>query len=92
MDDTEGSDAEKLTRMAKRLEDAETHARKREYVHGLMESHRLNKERGCACVGEIVLIIGEEKNRGSGKRERWCALFKEALKSLEESHCYIKYT
>ena len=39
--DTEGSDAEKLTRMAKRLENAKANAWKcwkREYVHSLMES------------------------------------------------------
>ena len=92
VDDTESSDAEKLTMMTKGLEDAEAHAWKREYVHSLMESHGFNKERGCTPrVGEIALIVGEEKNRGNG-RERWCALFKETLESLEELHCCIKYT
>ena len=45
---TEGSDAEKLTRMAKRLENAKANAWKRwkrEYVHSLLESHRLNRRR-----------------------------------------------
>ena len=49
VEDTEGSDAEELTRMAKRLENAKANAWKRwkrEYVHSLMESHRLNKETG----------------------------------------------
>ena len=59
VDNTEGSDAEKLTRMTKRLEDAKAHAWKRwkmEYVHGLTESHRLNQERGSTPkVGEIVM-------------------------------------
>ena len=72
MEDTEGSEAEKLTRMTKRLEDAKAHAWerwKREYVHGLMESHRLNKEiRSTPKVGEIVLIVGDEENRGEWKK------------------------
>ena len=72
VEDTEGSEAEKLTRMTKRLEDAKAHAWKRwnrEYVHSLMESHRLNRERGSTPkVGEIVLIVGDEKNRGEWKK------------------------
>ena len=68
VEDTESSDAEKLTSMAKRLENAKANAWKRwkrEYVHGLMESQRLNKEtETIPQVGEIVLIIGDEKNRG----------------------------
>ena len=58
--------------MTKRLEDAKAHVWirwKREYVHGLMESHWLNKERGSTSkVGEIVLTIGDEKNRGEWKK------------------------
>ena len=54
--------------MSKRLEDAKAHVwkrGKREYVHSLMESHRLNKETGTTPkVGEIVLVVGDEKNRG----------------------------
>ena len=68
VEDTKGSHAEKLTRMAKRLENAKANAwkcRKREYVHSLMESNRLNKETGTIPqVGEIVLITGDEKNSG----------------------------
>ncbi|KAL9976623.1 hypothetical protein ACROYT_G013945 [Oculina patagonica] len=42
---------------------------KREYVHSLMESHRLNKETGATPkVGEIVLVVGDEKNRGEWKK------------------------
>ena len=56
VDDTEGSDVEKLTRMTKRLEDSKAHACKywkREYVHSLMESHQLNIEkRSTPKVGE----------------------------------------
>ena len=42
---------------------------KREYVHSLIKSHRLNKEtRTIPQVGEIVLIIGDEKNRGEWRK------------------------
>jgi len=58
--------------MTKRLGDAKAHAWKRwkrEYVHSLMESHRLTKERGSTPkVGEIVLIVGDERNRGEWKK------------------------
>ena len=88
VEDNEGSEAEKLTRMTKRLEDAKAHewkCWKREHMHGLTESRRLNKERGSTPkVGEIVLIVGDEKNRGEWKKERWCALLKEEMESLEE--------
>ena len=72
--DTEGSDAEKLTRMAKRLENAKANAWKRwkrEYVH------RLNNETGTIPqVGEIVLIIGDEKNRGEWRKGKVVRLIK----------------
>ena len=88
VDDTEASDAEKLTRMIKRLENGKAHAWKRwkgEYVHCLMESTRLNKERASTPnVGEVVIIVGDAKNRGKFKREKGCALFKERTESLEE--------
>ena len=72
MEDSEGLEAEKLMRMTKRLEDAKAHAWKRwkrKYVHDLMESHRLNKERGSTPKGvEIVLIVGDENKRGEWKK------------------------
>ena len=80
LEDTEGTDAEKLTRMSKRLEDAKAHAWKRwkrEYIHSLMETHRLNKERGATPeVGEIVLVVGDEKNRGEWKKGKVLRLIK----------------
>ena len=80
VEDAEGSDAEKLTRMAKRLENAKANAWKRwkrEYVHSLMESHRLNKETGTIPqVGEIVLIIGDEKNRREWRKGKVVRLIK----------------
>ena len=66
--------AQTLTRMTKRLhvETAKVHdwkCWKREYGHGLMERHRLNKERGgTPKVGEVVLVTGDEKNHGEWKK------------------------
>ena len=66
--------------MAKRLENAKANAWKRwkrEYVHSLTESHRLNKETGTIPqVGEIVLIIGDEKNRGEWRKGKVVRLIK----------------
>ena len=80
VEDTESSDAQKLTRMAKRLENAKASAWKRwkrEYVHSLIESHRLNNETGTIPqVGEIVLIIGDEKNRGEWRKGKVVRLIK----------------
>ena len=57
-----------LTKLYRRLNTARQHAWSRwqkEYVHSLLESHRINRDVSCLPkVGEIVLIIGEEKNRG----------------------------
>ena len=87
VEDTESSDAEKLTRMAKRLENAKANAWKRwkrEYVHSLIESHRLNKETGTIPqVGEIVLNIGNERTAENGERVEWCVLSKAKMTSLE---------
>ena len=58
-------DKEKLTKMNRRLEEAKAHAWrrwKREYIHSLMEGHRLNKKEGATpVVGEVVLVVGDEK-------------------------------
>ena len=51
-------DKEKLTKMNNRLEEAKAHARrrwKREYIHSLMKSHRLNKEGAATPVVEEVV-------------------------------------
>ena len=65
-------DKEKLTKMNKRLEEANAHPWrrwKRGYIHSLMEGHRLNKEGGTTpVVGEVVLVVGDEKNRGEWKK------------------------
>lgn len=64
---------QKLTKMNKTLEEAKAHVRrrwKREYIHSLMKGLRLNKE-GAATpvVGEVVLVVGDDNNRGEWKRE-----------------------
>ena len=42
---------------------------KREYVHGLMESHHIKRgARNYSEVREVVLIVREEKNRGEWKK------------------------
>ena len=72
VEDIKNSEAEKLMKMSKRLEDAKAHVWKRwktEYVHSLMESHRMNKETATTPkVGEIVLVVGDEKNRSEWKK------------------------
>ena len=57
-------DKEKLTERNKRLEEPKAHAWrrwKREYIHSLMEGHRLKKEGGATTVvGEVVLVVGDK--------------------------------
>lgn len=68
----EDCEEESLSKFEKRLYHARQHAWtrwKKEYVHSLMESHRIRKERSeVPDVGEIVLIVGDEKNRGMWKK------------------------
>ena len=43
----------------------------KEYAHSLMESHRISRDVSCLPeVGEIVLIVGEEKNRDEWKKAK----------------------
>ena len=69
----EGDDNE-TNRMQKRLAVARQHAWSRwqkEYVHGLMELHKINKGGGeVPQLGEIVLIVGEERNCGKRMKGR----------------------
>ena len=80
VEDAKGSDEEKLSRMAKRLENAKANAwkrRKRKYVHSLIKCHSFNKETGTIPqVGEIVLIIGDETNRGEWRKGKVVRLIK----------------
>ena len=46
-------------------------------MHSLIEHHRVNRgENACPEVGEMVLVVGEEKNRAEWKRGRVLELIK----------------
>ena len=71
LEDIEVKDDE-LTRFHRRLINAKQHAWRRwqrEYLHSLMESHQVKRlDAHVPEVGEIVLILGEEKKRGRWKK------------------------
>ena len=69
----EGEDDEDETSaLNKQLKETENHAWKRwrhEYVHSLLESHRINrKTTKVPDIGKTVLVVGDEKNRGEWKK------------------------
>lgn len=48
------------------------------YIHSLMENHPLNKEVGTILtVGEVVLLLGDEKNQVEWRTKRVLCLLKE---------------
>ena len=58
-----------VTKMYRRMKNARQHVWSRwskEYVNSLMEYHRMNKKNCMRLpeIGEIALVVGEEKNRG----------------------------
>ena len=62
-------DEDETTKLYRRLNNAREHAWRRwkkEYVHGLMEAQRIKRGREPQVpeIGEIVLVVGEGKNRG----------------------------
>ena len=65
-------DEEETSALNKRLREAKNHAWKRwrhEYVHSLMETHRITcKVANVPDIGDIVLIVADEKNRGEWKK------------------------
>ncbi|KAL9967322.1 hypothetical protein ACROYT_G025523 [Oculina patagonica] len=67
-------DGDEVTKLQARLNEKRQHVWqrwKKEYVHGLMESHRIKRgESDFPEIGEVVLIIGDEKNRGEWKKGR----------------------
>ena len=71
LEDIEDKDDE-LIRFHRRLINTKQHAWRqwqREYLHSLMESHLVKRlDMHVPEVGEIVLILGEEKNRGCWKK------------------------
>ena len=81
LEDIEVEDAN-LMKFDRRLQNARQHAWSRwqkEYIHGLMESHRITRvDTQPPEVGEIVLIVGEEKNRGQWKKGRVLRIVKGA--------------
>ena len=48
------------------------HRWQKEYVHSLMESHRVNRKDKLQVpeIGEIVLVVGENRNRGEWKKAK----------------------
>lgn len=73
---------QELTKMMRRLEVAKGHAwnrwkREYMYIHSLMENHPLNKEVGAILtVGEVVVLLGDEKNQGEWRTKRVLCLLK----------------
>ncbi|XP_068721773.1 uncharacterized protein [Montipora capricornis] len=67
-------DRDEVTKLHARLNEKRQHVWqrwKKEYVHSLMESDRIKRgECNYPEIGEIVLIIGDEKNRGEWKKGR----------------------
>ena len=67
-------DGDEVTKLQVRLNEKRQHMWqrwKKEYVHGLMESRQIKRgESDYPEIGEIVLIIGDEKNRGEWKKGR----------------------
>ena len=67
-------DEEEISALNKRLREAKNHVWKRwrhEYVHCLMETHRITRKTAKAPdIGEIVLIVADEKNRAKWKKGR----------------------
>ena len=67
-------DRDEVSKLHKRLVETKQHARKRwkhEYIHSLLESHGVNrKTTPVPDIGEIVLVVGDEKNQGKWKKGR----------------------
>jgi len=68
-------DEDKATRMYKRLKNAREHVWScwsKEYITSLMEVHRINRKKSPRLpeIGEVVLIVGDERNKGQWKKAR----------------------
>ena len=65
---------EEVTRLYRRLNNAREHAWRRwqrEYINSLMHSHSINRgKQQVAEIGEIALVVGEQKNRGEWMKGR----------------------
>ena len=80
IDESDTDDGEEVVKLHKRMKQKREHAWQRwktEYVHSLMEHHRVIKgENACPEVGEMMLVVGEEKNRAEWKRGKVVELIK----------------
>ena len=67
-------DRDEVSKLHKQLKEAKQHVWKRwkrEYIHSLLESHQNNRKIGpIPDIGEIVLVVGDEKNRAKWKKGR----------------------
>ena len=67
-------DGDEVSKLHKRLKEVKQHVWKRwkhEYIHSLLESHRVNRKTSpVPDIGEILLVVGNEKNRAKQKKER----------------------
>ena len=67
-------DRDEVNKLHKQLKEAKQYAWKRwkrEYIHSLLESHQVNRKIGpIPDIGEIVLVVGDEKNRAKWKKGR----------------------
>ena len=67
-------DRDEVSKLHKQLKEAKQHVWKRwkhEYIHSLLESHQNNRKIGPILdIGEIVLVVGDEKNRAKWKKGR----------------------
>ena len=64
-------DEEETSALNKRLREAKNHAERwrHEYVYSLMETHRITRKTAqVPDIGEIVLIVTDEKNRGEWRK------------------------
>ena len=79
IDESDTDDGE-VVKLHKRMKQKREHAWQRwktEYVHSLMEHHRVIKgENACPEVGEMMLVVGEEKNRAEWRRGKVVELIK----------------
>ena len=75
--DVDDYEVSKLDRRVKQKRDHAWQRWKTEYLHSLMEQHRVRREKNaCPQVGEIVLVVGDEKNRADWKKGKVVKLVK----------------
>ena len=81
-------DEKEVIKLYRRLNNAREHAWrrwKREYVHSLMEADRVSRGNKAPVpeIGEIVLVVGEERNRGEWKKAKVIRHLKGHLKGKD---------